>query len=60
MRVRIKNEVLQIKSTKRMIGYLNAPSPFDENGWYNYEISSREEDFTRLLGVTVKSSTSVG
>ena len=51
VRVRIKNEVLQIKSTKRMIGYLNAPSPFDKNGWYNTRDIVRERGgFYKIVG----------
>ncbi len=32
---RIVDEVLQIRSKSRMLGYLNAPSPFDADGWYD-------------------------
>lgn len=31
---KIKNDILYIRSKNRMIGYLNAPSPFNEEGWY--------------------------
>ena len=32
---RVVNKVLEIRSSNCMIGYLNAPSPFDAEGWYN-------------------------
>lgn len=32
---RVVNNVLEIRSETRMLGYLNAESPFDEHGWYN-------------------------
>ena len=32
---RVVNNVLQIRSQTRMLGYLNAPSPFDSEGWYD-------------------------
>ncbi|UUZ63788.1 acyl--CoA ligase [Polaromonas sp. P1-6] len=32
---RAVNNVLQIRSQSRMLGYLNAPSPFDAEGWYD-------------------------
>jgi len=32
---RVANNVLQIHSESRMLGYLNAPSPFDAEGWYD-------------------------
>jgi long-chain acyl-CoA synthetase len=32
---RIIDNVLQIRAQSRMLGYLNAPSPFDSEGWYD-------------------------
>lgn len=32
---RVLDGVLQIRSETRMLGYLNAPSPFDNQGWYD-------------------------
>jgi len=32
---RVINGVLQIRSSSRMLGYMNAPSPFDAEGWYD-------------------------
>jgi acyl-CoA synthetase (AMP-forming)/AMP-acid ligase II len=31
--VKIVDNVLWLRSSSTMLGYLNAPSPFDENGW---------------------------
>jgi acyl-CoA synthetase (AMP-forming)/AMP-acid ligase II len=31
----VRDATLWIRSEQAMLGYLNAPSPFDENGWYN-------------------------
>lgn len=32
---RVRNGTLQIRSQSRMLGYLNAASPFDDEGWYD-------------------------
>jgi len=32
---RVIDNVLEIRSGTRMLGYLNAPLPFDSDGWYN-------------------------
>src|SRR5262249_5821258 len=32
---RVVDNVLQIRSQTRMLGYLNAPSPFDDDSWYD-------------------------
>jgi acyl-coenzyme A synthetase/AMP-(fatty) acid ligase len=34
-RTSVRDGVLWIKSPSSMLGYLNAPSPFDEDGWLN-------------------------
>ena len=50
---RIKNNVLHIKSKTRMLGYLNADSPFDKDGWYNTNDiveTSDEEGFIKVIG----------
>ena len=50
---KVDNSVLKIKSSTRMMGYLNSVSPFDEDGWYDtkdlVEISG---DFLRIVGRT--------
>ena len=48
---RTVDNVLHIKSATRMLGYLNAPSPFDEEGWYNTkDIVERKDDFFKVSG----------
>lgn len=48
---RIVDNVLWIRSKTAMLGYLNAPSPFDENGWYNTEdIVEVDGPYLRILG----------
>jgi len=32
--IRINNNLLEIKADSAMLGYLNAPSPFTEDGWF--------------------------
>lgn len=50
---RIIDGVLQIRSPSRMLGYLNAPSPFDEDGWYNSKDIVEESDgYIRVVGRT--------
>lgn len=34
---RVVDGILHIKAESAMLGYLNAPSPFDEDGWFNTE-----------------------
>lgn len=31
----VRDGILFLRSRSRMLGYLNAPDPFDEQGWYN-------------------------
>lgn len=48
---RVVDGILQIKSRSAMLGYLNAPSPFTEDGWFNtgdaVEVSG---EYVRILG----------
>ncbi|ATQ76803.1 AMP-dependent synthetase [Massilia violaceinigra] len=49
--VQVREGVLWIKSEQAMLGYLNAPSPFDADGWYN--TGDRVEvdgDYVHILG----------
>lgn len=49
--VKVKDDTLWIRSEQAMLGYLNAPSPFDEDGWYN--TGDRVEvdgEYFRILG----------
>ncbi len=41
---RVINNVLQIRSQTRMLGYLNAASPFDDDGWYDTKDIVEEKD----------------
>jgi long-chain acyl-CoA synthetase len=58
---RVVNNVLQIRSASRMVGYLNAPSPFDAEGWYDtkdvvevkggyYKVTGRISDVINVAG----------
>lgn len=50
---RVVEEVLQIRSANRMLGYLNAPSPFDADGWYDTKDVVEERDgFYKVVGRT--------
>ena len=49
----VVGEVLQIRSTNRMLGYLNAPSPFDEEGWYDTkDVVEEIGGFYKVVGRT--------
>jgi acyl-coenzyme A synthetase/AMP-(fatty) acid ligase len=41
---RVVDGVLQIRSASRMLGYLNADSPFDSEGWYDTRDVVEERD----------------
>jgi len=41
---RVVDNVIEIRSQTRMLGYLNADSPFDKNGWYNTKDIVEERD----------------
>ena len=48
---RVIDGVLQIRSQSRMLGYLNAPSPFDDEGWYDTKDMVDERDgFYKITG----------
>lgn len=49
--VQIRNNVLFVRSPYSMLGYLNAPSPFDEAGWYNTgDQVEVEGEYVHILG----------
>lgn len=51
--LRVGDGVLEIKSETKMLGYLNANSPFDEDGWYNTkDIVEQKGDFYSVVGRT--------
>ncbi|WP_435174190.1 class I adenylate-forming enzyme family protein [Actinacidiphila sp. bgisy145] len=48
---KIVNETLWIRSEMAMIGYLNAPAPFDDEGYFDtQDIVQVEGDYIRILG----------
>jgi acyl-coenzyme A synthetase/AMP-(fatty) acid ligase len=49
--VRIKENILYIKSKSSMVGYLNAENPFDEDGWFctDDEVEVKD-DYIRIIG----------
>lgn len=50
---KIVNDVLYIRAESAMEGYLNAPSPFDEDGWFNTKDKVEVKgDYIRILGRT--------
>mgnify|MGYP001262213827 CR=1 FL=1 len=49
--VRVVDDMLQIKSDSAMVGYLNAPSPFTEDGWFmTGDAVEIKDDYFRILG----------
>jgi acyl-CoA synthetase (AMP-forming)/AMP-acid ligase II len=48
---RVVNNVLQIRSQTRMLGYLNAPSPFDAEGWYDTkDVVEEKNGYYKVIG----------
>ena len=48
---RVIESVLQIRSQTRMLGYLNAPSPFDADGWYDTkDIVEVKDEYYKVTG----------
>jgi len=48
---KIVDEVLWIRAKSAMMGYLNAPSPFDDEGWMNtQDMVEVDGDYIRILG----------
>jgi long-chain acyl-CoA synthetase len=48
---RVVNNILHIKAQSAMLGYLNAPSPFTEDGWMNTgDHVEVEGEFIRFMG----------
>ncbi|MGB9255053.1 MAG: AMP-binding protein [Candidatus Korobacteraceae bacterium] len=49
--IKVAHGTLRIRTRSAMLGYLNAPSPFDEDGWFdtgdNVEVDG---EFLRILG----------
>jgi acyl-CoA synthetase (AMP-forming)/AMP-acid ligase II len=62
--LKVQDDTLWIKSEQAMLGYLNAPSPFDQDGWYNtgdkvevdgeyFQILGRESEIINVAGEKV-------
>ncbi len=48
---RIVDGVLWLRSESAMLGYLNAPSPFDDEGWFNtQDVVEVEDEYVRIVG----------
>ena len=48
---KIVNNILWIRAESAMIGYLNVPNPFDEDGWFNTgDLVEVDGDYIRFLG----------
>lgn len=51
VQTRIVDGMLRIRSDTAMEGYLNAPNPFDEEGWFNTQDQVEVQgDYLRILG----------
>jgi acyl-CoA synthetase (AMP-forming)/AMP-acid ligase II len=51
--VRVQNGTLWIKAKSAMLGYLNAPSPFSEDGWFDTgDAVEVDGEYLRVLGRT--------
>jgi acyl-coenzyme A synthetase/AMP-(fatty) acid ligase len=49
--VRVVDGILQIKSLSAILGYLNAPSPFTEDGWFSTgDLVEVDGEYMRILG----------
>lgn len=64
---RVVDNVLEIRSQTRMLGYLNAESPFDDKGWYNtkdiveernglYKVTGRTSEVINVGGLKFMAS----
>jgi long-chain acyl-CoA synthetase len=48
---RVVDRILQIKADSAMLGYLNAPSPFTEDGWFNTgDLVEVDGEYIKILG----------
>lgn len=48
---RVVDNILEIRSQTRMLGYLNSESPFDNDGWYNTKDLVEEHDgYYKIIG----------
>ncbi len=51
-KIKIKDNILFVKSKTNMVGYLNAPQPFDKGGWINTQdkVIDEGDGYLRILG----------
>lgn len=48
---KVVDNILWIRSRYSMLGYLNAPSPFDAEGWFNtHDVVEVDGEYLRILG----------
>jgi acyl-CoA synthetase (AMP-forming)/AMP-acid ligase II len=48
---RVVQGVLHVRARSAMLGYLNAPSPFDEEGWFDTgDLVETDGEFLRIIG----------
>ena len=48
---RVRDGILEIKSSSAMLGYLNAPNPFTEDGWFiTGDMVEVKGDYIKILG----------
>lgn len=48
---RVVDGILHIRARSSMLGYLNAPSPFTDDGWFNTnDVVEVDGDYVRILG----------
>lgn len=48
---KVVDNILHIRAESAMLGYLNAPSPFDEEGWFNTQDEVEVKDgYFKILG----------
>lgn len=49
--LKVEDDVLKIRSESRMLGYLNAQSPFDLDGWYDTkDLVEVQDGFLKIVG----------
>jgi len=48
---KVVDGILKIRSQSRMLGYLNAPSPFDNQGWYDtHDVVEEKDGHYKIVG----------
>ena len=51
LETKIEKNILYLRSKNRMLGYLNASSPFDEYGWYNTnDVVKVRNGYLKIIG----------